>query len=159
MAHRDAREWKWSGNWRMAWVASTLHTTSECGVSSITTGDAHISAAHSRLNWRPRWFKRTRPFRRKTKSGFCVCAIAFQTQSTASNFTFLFLDGNDDINFTSGTVCCLNVNEWLEWESRATWKVSSAVVRRWRTHSAVCTLLICAASVWTGGGGGPVLIL
>jgi hypothetical protein len=32
------------------WVASTLHTTSEHGVSSITTADAHISAASSRLN-------------------------------------------------------------------------------------------------------------
>jgi hypothetical protein len=26
--------------------------------------------------------KLTRPFRRKTKSGFCACAITFQTQST-----------------------------------------------------------------------------
>ena len=31
----------------------------------------------------PRRFKRTRPYRRKkTKSGFCACAITFQTQST-----------------------------------------------------------------------------
>ena len=37
---------------RMQWVASTLHTTSEHGVSSITTADAHTSAASSRLNWR-----------------------------------------------------------------------------------------------------------
>ena len=37
----------------MEWVASTLHTTSEHGVSSITTADAHTSAASSRLNWRP----------------------------------------------------------------------------------------------------------
>ena len=28
----------------MLWVASTLHTTSEHGVSSITTADAHTSA-------------------------------------------------------------------------------------------------------------------
>ena len=37
----------------MQWVASTLHTTSERGVSSITTADAHTSAASSRLNLRP----------------------------------------------------------------------------------------------------------
>ena len=37
----------------MAWVASTLHTTSEHGVSSITAADAHTSAASSRLNLRP----------------------------------------------------------------------------------------------------------
>jgi len=36
----------------MEWVASTLHTTSEHGLSSITTADAHTSAASSRLNWR-----------------------------------------------------------------------------------------------------------
>jgi len=65
----------------MEWVASTLHTTLERGVSSITTADAHTSAASSRLNWRHRRFKWTRPFRRKTKSGFYACAT-FQTQST-----------------------------------------------------------------------------
>jgi hypothetical protein len=83
MAHGDAREGKWRGNWRMEWVTSTLHTTSEHGVSSITAADAHTSAASSRLNWRPSRFKRTRPFRRKTNSGFSACAITFQTQSTA----------------------------------------------------------------------------
>jgi hypothetical protein len=82
MAHGDAREGKWRGNWRMEWLASTLHTTSELGVSSITTADAHTSAASSGLNWRPCRFKWTRPFRRKTKSGFCACTITFQTQST-----------------------------------------------------------------------------
>ena len=78
VAQGDAREGKWRGNWRMEWVASTLHTTSEHGVSSITTADAHTSAASSRLNWRSRRFKWTRPFRRKTESGFCTCAITFQ---------------------------------------------------------------------------------
>ena len=53
MAHGDAQEGKWRGSYRMQWVASTLHTTSEHGVSSITTADAHSSAASSRLNWRP----------------------------------------------------------------------------------------------------------
>jgi len=69
----------------MEWVASTLQTTSERGVSSITTADAHTSAASSRLNWRSRQFKWTRPFRRKTKSGFCACAITFQLASTYSD--------------------------------------------------------------------------
>jgi len=74
---------KWRGNFRMERVDSTLHTTSEHGVSSITTADAHTSSANSRLNWRPRRFKWTSPFRRKTKSGFCACAITFHTQSAA----------------------------------------------------------------------------
>jgi len=82
MAHGDAREGKCRGNWRMEWVASTLHTTSENGVSSITTDDGHTSAVSSRLNWRSCRFKWARPFHRKTKFGFCACAITFQTQST-----------------------------------------------------------------------------
>jgi hypothetical protein len=64
----------------MEWAASFLHTTSEHGVSSITSADAHTSAASCR---RPRRFKCTRPFRRKTKSGSWTFAITFQTQSTA----------------------------------------------------------------------------
>jgi len=90
MAHSDARKGKWRGNWRMEWVDSTLHTTSENGVSSITTTDTHSSAASSRLNWRPRRFKWTCPFRRKTKSGFCACAITFQLAST-TDFTMIFI--------------------------------------------------------------------
>ena len=50
MAHGDAREGKWRGNWRMEWVTSTLHTTSEHGVPSITTADARTSAANGPLN-------------------------------------------------------------------------------------------------------------
>ena len=53
MAHGDAREGKWRGNWRMEWVASTLHTTSEHGASSITTADAHTSAAQQSTELTP----------------------------------------------------------------------------------------------------------
>ena len=66
------------GKLRMEWVASILHTISEHGVPSITTADAHTSDTSSRLNWRHRRFKWTRPFRRKTKS----CPITFQLVST-----------------------------------------------------------------------------
>jgi hypothetical protein len=83
MAHGDAREGKWRENWRMEWISNTLHTTSEHGVSSITSADAHTSAASSRLNWLPRRFKWTLPFRWKTKSDFCACVITFQTQSAS----------------------------------------------------------------------------
>jgi len=50
MAHCDAREGKWRETGEWSGVASTLHTTSEHGVSSITTADAHTSAASIRLN-------------------------------------------------------------------------------------------------------------
>ena len=39
----------------------------------------------SQLKWSLRRFKWTRPFRRKTKSGFCACAIAFQLASSTSS--------------------------------------------------------------------------
>ena len=48
----QCKEGKWRGKWQMEWVASTLYTMSEHGVSSITTADAHTLAAGSRLNWR-----------------------------------------------------------------------------------------------------------
>jgi hypothetical protein len=57
---------------------------------SITTADAHTSAASSRLNWRPRRFKWTRPFRRKTKSDFCACVITFQLASISTAEMLLF---------------------------------------------------------------------
>ena len=82
--HGCAWEGKWRRNWRMEWVASTLHTTSEHGVSSITFADAHTSAGSSRLNWRPCRFKWNLSLRRKTKSCFCACAITFQTQSNST---------------------------------------------------------------------------
>ena len=82
VAHGDAWEGKWRGNWRMECVAITLHYLGTWCIQHYNT-DAHTSAASSRLNWRPCRFKWTRPFRRKTKSGFCACAITFQTQSNS----------------------------------------------------------------------------
>ena len=70
--HGGAREGKWRGNWRMQCVASTLHTTSEHGVSSITTADAHTSAVPV-VDWTDApagWFKWSRPFRPKDEIWF-----------------------------------------------------------------------------------------
>ena len=91
----DGTQWRTGGE-----VKGTLangvgsqysYTTSEHGASSITTADAHTSAASSRLNWRPCRFKWIRPFCRKKKSGFCACAIIFQTQPTSYVFCPFFL--------------------------------------------------------------------
>jgi len=87
MTHGDAREENWRGNKRMEWVTSKRHMTAEHRLArAVQTlqADVHSSPASSWLYWRPRRFKRTRPFRRKTKSGFCACAITFQTQSTTN---------------------------------------------------------------------------
>jgi hypothetical protein len=57
----------------MQWVVSTLHTTSEHGVSSITTADgAHLGCQQStELTPRPPGrFKWTGPFRAKDKIWF-----------------------------------------------------------------------------------------
>ena len=115
MAHGDAREGKWRGNWRLEWVASTLHTTSEHGVSIITTAYALISAASSRLNWRPCQFKRTRPFRRKTKFGFCACAITFQTQYTNS----------------CSLICLENFQRSVPWIHKITDRLSIGKINYW----------------------------
>ena len=79
MAHGDAREGKWKGNWRMEWVASTLTPPPNMVYPALLT------LMRTRLNWRPHRFKRTRPFRGKTKSGFCACAITFRTSYTYEN--------------------------------------------------------------------------
>jgi hypothetical protein len=49
MAHDDAQEGN-EGESANGVGTSTLHTTSELGVSNITTAYAHTSAASSRLN-------------------------------------------------------------------------------------------------------------
>jgi len=91
MAHGEAREGKWRGNWRMMWVDSTLRTTSEHGVSSITTADPALlplmrtpRSPSSRLNWRPHRadLNGLVRFARKTKCGFCACAVTFVLAST-----------------------------------------------------------------------------
>jgi hypothetical protein len=116
MAHGDAREGKWRGTWRMEWVVSTLHTTSEHGVSSITNADVHTSAASIRLNWRSRRFKWTRQFRRKTKTGFCACAITFQTQSTTDSVLTTRCSCHNDNNSRHRVVKHVNNNRWTSLE-------------------------------------------
>jgi hypothetical protein len=112
MVHGDAREGKWRRNWWMEWVANTLNTTSGHGLSNIitfttiATADAHNSAASSRLNWCLRRFKWTCPFRQKTKSGFCVCAITFQMQSTS---LYLEVAGCSGCTSTPLTLLCMLV--------------------------------------------------
>jgi len=69
----------------MEWVTSKRHMTAEHRLAralQTLQAEAHSPPASSRMNWLSRRFKCTRPFRRKTKSGFCACAITFQTQST-----------------------------------------------------------------------------
>jgi len=80
MAHGDERKGKWRWNWRMQWVASTLHTTSEHGVSNCWC--AHLGWPAVDWTDAPLRFKWTSPFIRKTKSGFGACAITFQLDST-----------------------------------------------------------------------------
>ena len=85
----------------MQWVASTLHTTSEHGVSSITTADVHTSAVSSRLNWRPRWFnglvhftKRQNLVSARVPSHFnwpvlCSCCIAAEDSGVMECYVML----------------------------------------------------------------------
>jgi hypothetical protein len=49
---------------------------------------AHLGCQYSTELMPPRRFKWSHPFRRKTKSGFCTCAITFQVASTLTLVSF-----------------------------------------------------------------------
>jgi len=138
--HGDAREGKWRENYLMEWVVSNLHTTSEHGVSSITTAEVHISAASSRLNWLPRQFKWIRPYRRKRKSGFCACAITFQMQSTTEERRWNSLQSN--LVTTGYKFCTVSLYQHFPWLSTILWFFIS--------HSTKCLVLLkcCFSNLW-----------
>ena len=84
VAHGDAREGKWRGNWRKEWVASTLTPPPNVVYPALVKlmGTSRLPA----VDWTdaPHRFKWTRPFGGKTKSGFCACAITFRMSYTWS---------------------------------------------------------------------------
>jgi len=59
--------------------ANGVGSQQPCTVRRNTVYTIAVRWSSSRLNWHPRWFKWTRPFCWKTKSGFCACAITFRT--------------------------------------------------------------------------------
>jgi len=66
----------------MQWVANTLHTTSEHGVSSITTADAaHLGCQQSTELTPTGRFKWTRPFRAKDEIWFLRVCHHISTQN------------------------------------------------------------------------------
>jgi len=86
VAHGDAREEKWRGKRRMEWVAkqsSVWHGTVHPVLLQSFSPDPHSKKASTRLNWHPRRYKWIRPFRWKTESGFCACAVTFHFHSTS----------------------------------------------------------------------------
>jgi len=88
----DGTRWRREGKGKLANGMGSQYPSHYLGTCciSITTADAHTSAASSRLNWRPCRFKWTGPFRRKTKSGFCTCAITFQPSLVPSAPVFRY---------------------------------------------------------------------
>ena len=86
------------------------HATSERGLSSITQADAHNSSASNRLNWRPHRFKWTRPFRGKTNSGFCACAITFRTSYKTGEGKTTSVCGEYEI--TTDTLFSCSETQW-----------------------------------------------
>ena len=103
----------------MEWVSSTLHNTSEHGVSIITTADAHTSAASSRLNWRPTAdLNGIIRCARKTKFGFCACAVTFQLAPTSdSSYNTLYINPHRAVLWThplSGLPSCFATSMHME---------------------------------------------
>jgi hypothetical protein len=80
----DGTRWRRAGEvkGKLTNVVGSQYSSHYLGTWSIQHyyAEAHTSSSSSRLNWSPRRFKWTRPFRREAKSGFCACAITFQTQ-------------------------------------------------------------------------------
>ena len=141
LAHDDAREGKWRGNWRMEWVTSTLHTTSEHGVSGITTADAHTSAVSSRLNWRPCRFKWTRPFRRKKIWFLRVChhiSNAVYNRYWTSLFYWPVISTICDSCCRSKISVCVHTKWCSSWQwIAAGWRTSTWVTERAVTRGSV----------------------
>ena len=86
MAHGDAREGKWSGNWRMECVASTLTPPPNVVYPALLKLKRTLRLPAVDLTDAPHRIKWTRPFRGKTKSGFCACAITFRTSYTSAKW-------------------------------------------------------------------------
>ena len=84
MAHGDAREGSEgeAGEWSGYPVLFTLPRNMVYPALLPLMRTPRLPA----VDWTdaPGRFKWTRPFIRKTKSGFCACAITFETQSTSS---------------------------------------------------------------------------
>ena len=73
-------------------------------------------------------FKWTRPFRRKTKSGFCACAITFQTQST----TTTFWSGPQTVSFQTNTRLHNGQNELKAYQAtRQAMYIKRNIEERW----------------------------
>ena len=64
-------------------VSALVPSRFERAILQSFSADPHSKKASTRLNWHPRRYKWTRPFRWKTESGFCACAITFRLHSTA----------------------------------------------------------------------------
>ena len=78
MAHGDAREGKWRGNWRMDWVATTLTLPWNVVCPALLT--LLRTPRPPAVDWTDApgdWNGLVR-FRRKMKNGFSACAIMFQ---------------------------------------------------------------------------------
>ena len=71
---------------------------------------AHLGCQQSTELTPSRRLKWTRPFRRKTKSGFCACAITFQLASTPELiFTFVYA-GSSIQNVSQQFVWCIHLS-------------------------------------------------
>jgi len=90
MTHGDAQQGKWRG--KLANVVGSQYPSHYLGrwcIQHYYRWCAHLGCQLSTelTSPPPRRFKWTRPLSRKTKSGFCSCAITFQTQPNTYCFS------------------------------------------------------------------------
>jgi hypothetical protein len=117
MAHGDAREGKWRENWRMEWypVPFTLRRNTVYPALLPLMRTALLPV----VDWTDatRRFKWTRPFRWKTKSGFCSCAITFRTQSTTWNANSSHIGGWTYYLFANTALLKTTLSALAYWEA------------------------------------------
>jgi len=124
----------------MEWVTSSLALYVGTRSIQLLSVDPHSSATSSRLNWHPRRFKWTRPFRWKTKSGFCACAKTFRTCYTNQQSR---VESNpvqsDSQRRGSDSVACL---KWQPLRSVQTSRVESHESCRVMSLDAACSIFV-----------------
>jgi hypothetical protein len=89
-----AREEKWRGNWRMEWVASTLTVPRNVVYPALLT--LMRTPRLPAVDWAdaPADLNGLVRCDRKTKSGFCACAIRFRKHSTYNSVFCLCLQAS-----------------------------------------------------------------
>ena len=137
MAHGDVWEWKWRGNWRMEWVASTLHSTSEhatIGSRGVRISGSNAGYTMFRGSVRVQATRSIRQFPLHFPSRASPCAITFQLDSTCSYSEQCQCTTRGTVR--DSALRCEKLRKWI-----GNWPESRTVLVLWPSFSIVCRLI------------------